>query len=183
MAVLMGLFILAVIIFGGGAYVWLSKVRMAQQAALAERRAAERARMEAERAAEAERQLRETLEQAQTDTQSHDPLDASRQEQASSPAFDMVEVVPAERANQDLSITIDEDGNVALQGVTLPAEQIGDKLNELTETNPSGLTISIWADESCDFRHVAELVRRCRASGLARIQIAVRNADDPTSSP
>jgi biopolymer transport protein ExbD len=91
------------------------------------------------------------------------------------PSVEMIDVTPDGGAERDVTITIDENGNASLEGGDkLPLEWIGDKLQEVNAGNEAALTVVIRADELCDFRHVAEVVRQCQAAGIEKIQIAVR---------
>ena len=94
------------------------------------------------------------------------------------PDMKLLEVAPANAAQPDIAIAIDENGNVSVEGGNdIPLEWLGDRLGELAADNEAAVTVAITADDACDFRHVADVVRQCEAIGIGKVRIAVKRAE------
>jgi hypothetical protein len=167
----MALVVLGVIIFGGASYVWLMRVRTAERAAVAEREYA-RAVM-ASRIAQSDAMLRDAREVEED--QQLQAFDDAQHTMPKIPDMKLLDVAPAGAAEPDIAIAIDENGNVSMEGASeISLASLGDKLKELAAENEAAITVVIAADDGCDFRHVADVVRQCEGIGIGKVRIAVK---------
>jgi biopolymer transport protein ExbD len=177
----MAMVVLGVIIFGGATYFWLMRVRTAERAAVAERSLAQA--MAAARYAQSRSMLR-TAHEEEEDQQLEAAFESAQHSMPKIPDMKLLDVAPPDAAEPDITIAIDANGNVSVgDSNDIPLDWLGDRLKELSTENGAALTVAISADDACEFRHVADVVRQCEAVGIGKVRIAVKRDGRDATSP
>jgi len=72
---------------------------------------------------------------------------------------------------REITITLDADGNITVNGESATADRLNDVLKEAQQGE--AVTAVIKADRRCDFGHVAAVQDACLESGIEAIRFAV----------
>ena len=160
-----GMLMVFLLIAGGAATVLFFRMRTTEQLVWAER---ERAATEATRA----RLLAEDAElRAKTDF-----------EKAVTGGSDSQAV-----EGNEVTIEIDEDGNLAVNGKPAALADLRTTLLKVSERAGEGASVAIKVDDRCVFRHVARVIAICEEAGIEDVRIRSAeipgNAADEPDSP
>jgi len=133
------------------------------------------ARVERERAFEAAKQAQQLAEEAQRRAR-------ASSENAVAEASDS----PTDEGNE-VTIEIDEDGNLAVNGKPGALADLRTTLLKVSERAGEGASVAIKVDDRCVFRHVARVIAICEEAGIEDVRIRSAeipgNAADEPDSP
>ena len=76
---------------------------------------------------------------------------------------------PAEHAGERISVLVETDGRVQVDGAPVPAAIVGDWV---AERSAGRKTVLVQADERASYADVARVLAACRMAGVAEIALA-----------
>jgi biopolymer transport protein ExbD len=69
-------------------------------------------------------------------------------------------------------IKLNAEGHIELQGTAVELDKLDEKLTELSGQGSSDVDVAIWAADECPYRHVAAVLKQCRAANVDSVQLA-----------
>jgi biopolymer transport protein ExbD len=136
--------ILVVVVMAVGSILWIRTQRLTEVA----RAEAERARMMAVQAQAQAKAAHDRQTVAEADPDTSDSIDA-----------------------QQITLRLDEDGNVSLTGSAIPLGDLEDELRRMFDVSSVQLTVVIQVSGRCPFEHVARTRTLCKEAGAGRVRL------------
>jgi biopolymer transport protein ExbD len=144
-----------------------------QQAATEERAMAEQqAEVARQQAETAEQQARQLIDEAMAQAHALPP-----------PAEFDREVVAAMDSGRQLTIELDKQGQLTVDGESTDLGGLTNKLRAIVADEGATITVNVRADNECPFQHAAAVISSCQQLGISRFRIQPLEPPDTPVMP
>ena len=168
---LFGFLFLGVLVVAGAGVFFLANTRVSHARALAER---ELARHQVERVRATAERVRATAEQnlsrAQTELERATAHNRPEVEPDAAPVPAAPE--PIVVASREITVKLDQEGNIEADGKSLDLEQLKAMLQDASKGRETALGVTVKADKQCLFEHVASVLNLCKEAKVSTVRIA-----------
>ncbi len=94
----------------------------------------------------------------------------------STPYAALPEKEPIQVANREITLALDQNGDVTMDGKTL-TKPLKPLLRDAVKGRESAVSVVIKADKNCKFQHVAQVLSFCQDLDIRSVRIAVADAE------
>lgn len=79
---------------------------------------------------------------------------------------------PIRVANRELTLQVDAEGNIEVDGKEIKRDQLKQYLRDASKGRETALTVTVKADKKCLFGHVASVLSICQELDVANVRVA-----------
>ncbi len=85
-----------------------------------------------------------------------------------------VEKEPIRVANRDITVELNQDGKITMDGKPIESDQLKSTLRDAGKGRESAVSVLIKADKKCLFEHVASVLAVCQELDIPNVRITAR---------